>query len=158
MSAKMTLNPSQTLPAVSIAVPGVFFFCFGGGGVPYKMLNLQTATDTKGILSQDDPDPSPTLNSKALTLNLEPKPNPTPLVLSMLSESLHSRLLGCQESGFVPWRFGHALICVAAACDTVSAPHWCTRMTVDSCRQASHKATRCISWQACPDPREDLKM
>lgn len=30
------------------------------------------------------------------------------------------RLLGCQDLGFVPWRFGHALICVAASCD--SAP------------------------------------
>lgn len=33
------------------------------------------------------------------------------------------RLLGCQDLGFVPWRFGHALICVAASCD--SAPWFC---------------------------------
>ncbi|CAE7454504.1 unnamed protein product [Symbiodinium microadriaticum] len=33
-------------------------------------------------------------------------------------EISEKQLLGCQESGFVPWRFGHALICVAAACDT----------------------------------------
>ncbi|CAE7320017.1 unnamed protein product [Symbiodinium natans] len=28
------------------------------------------------------------------------------------------QLLGCRGAGFVPWRFGHALICVAPACDT----------------------------------------
>eukprot|EP00435_Cladocopium_sp_Y103_P061149 s145_g22.t1 len=29
-----------------------------------------------------------------------------------------AQLLGCQDLGFVPWRFGHALICVAAGCDS----------------------------------------
>eukprot|EP00439_Symbiodinium_sp_Y106_P043444 s188_g5.t1 len=33
-------------------------------------------------------------------------------------EISEKQLLGCQEVGFVPWRFGPALICVAAACDT----------------------------------------
>ena len=27
------------------------------------------------------------------------------------------RLLGCRDAGFVPWRLGHALLCVAPSCD-----------------------------------------
>ncbi|CAL1159954.1 unnamed protein product [Cladocopium goreaui] len=56
-----------------------------------------------------------------------------------------AQLLGCQDLAFVPWRFGHALICVAASCDSedlvrqVVLPAFFEALQVDMAAEELHQ-------------------